>query len=100
MNITKEQIKGEAKIIGALKGAPVYLLVTKGGLNIVLVKNSTGTKALSTAPHRAIAKASAREEEPEIEFNELTKSEEFDLQSFKHILPEYKELTQRINELI
>lgn len=98
LNISAVHIKGSPKRIGRLDGNPVFLLVTKGGLNVVLARYATGAKALASAPHPGIAKAMASRGYPDLIIDELSKSEGVNLDFYKHLLPVFEDTTKRLNE--
>jgi len=98
LNITAAHIKGAPKRIGRLDGSPVFLLVTKGGLNVILARYASGAKALASAPHPGIAKAMASRSYPDLIIDELSKSEGISLEHYKHLLGVFEDTTKRLNE--
>ncbi len=100
MIISKEQLdpKKPPRRIGRVKGVPVFEIFTKGGLSLVVMKNDgTGPKILGAAPHRALARHLAQIKEPEFFLEELSKSEEGNVDAFKHLVPHWSEVTDKIN---
>jgi hypothetical protein len=96
MSITPDQLKDSPTKIGSLKGQPVYRLLSKGGLNMIVTKTVLGTRILGLGNHIAIAKSNAKEENPELVIDELSKSEDLPYESFKHLVPFYKDYAQRV----
>jgi hypothetical protein len=94
--ITPDQLKQNPKKIGNLKGQPVYYLLSKGGLSLIMAKSVLGTRVLGTANHPAVARFIAKEQEPSVVFDELSKSEDLPLVTFKHLLPFYREYTKEV----
>jgi hypothetical protein len=93
--IKPNELKREPIRIGWLHSDPVYLAVTKGGCSIVLCKNSN--KLLGIGNHRAIAKHVARQNEPDIVFDELSKSEELPVETYQNLLPFWTNYTNEVN---
>lgn len=58
MNISQKQIKTK-KTIGYLNNIPVDLLVTYGGLRIIIMIKDKKSEIIGVGPHEAIAKFSA-----------------------------------------
>lgn len=99
MVISKDQLdpKKPPRRIGRSKGVPVYEMFTKGGLSMVVCKGDGGTKILGAGPHRALARQIALAKDPNFELEELSKSEETNSEQFKHLIPHWSEVTDRIN---
>lgn len=100
MKITPEQLdKSKKKRIGRYKGAPVWELVTKGGLNMILAEGPNGIKKmLSCGPHRGFARNLARQNHADFILEELSKAdEEFNPETSKHLIPFYQDLTDRLD---
>lgn len=102
MDLRPEDIETKAQI-GTSGGQPVYEVVTKGGFHLVLVRGTEGQKkgfvTLGTGSHRAVARYLARQRRPDLRVTELTKSEDVSVEHFRHLLPQYEELTNRCNQL-
>jgi hypothetical protein len=101
MVISKEQLdrKKPPKKIGRLNGQEVWEIITKGGLAMVICKKTEGgTRILGAAPHRAIARSMASNNEPELVIEELSKSEELNVNSYKHLVPYWQDITNRMNK--
>lgn len=99
MDITSDHIQSK-KEIGLLKGKPVIELITTGGLHLVVAAKDGKFETLGTGPHRAISRYIAKKREPDIEYNEMAKSEDtVSVITFVHRLPEFFQLTSRIREL-
>ena len=98
IKITKEQIDPNQmpKKVGFKGRKPVLEFMTKGGLNCI----SLDGKLIGSGPHRGLARHIAQIQEPELVFDELTKSESFDLNVYKHLVPVWTEITNRIREAL
>ncbi len=94
MNVSINQLSKPPRKIGQLKGVPVMELITKGGLNIV----ACGGKPIGCAPHRALARIIAQNAHPELCIDELSKSEDFnvDVSLFAHLVPVWTEITNKL----
>jgi hypothetical protein len=102
MIINQNQLdkKRPKKLIGSLKGAPVYQFVTKGGLVMVAVESElSGTVILGASPHQAISRYQAESTNPDLEITELSKSEEdkYIIEASRHLLPILNELVNKLN---
>ena len=94
MDIKKEQIASK-KIIGKHKGNPVYELVTKGGLNMIVIQKSDGSaEFLGAAAHQAVSQYIAEGKYKDIEWTELSKSEGIPPLVLKEIAKEWEELNK------
>ena len=99
MQIDAKQIKkGSKKRIGHLNGDNVYELQTVGGLAMVILAKAGAPKVLGLAPHKAIARHIAKEKEEELVIDELSKSEDLSLEMFKHLVPTWSNITERVEE--
>ena len=96
MKISLEQLKGKPRKIGTSKGKPVFEILTKGGLAIVVYKGVI----LGAAPHIAIAKFQARQKEPYIMWDELSKNgeEQFIVEAGRHLIPYLDDLVSEMNK--
>jgi len=97
LEITPEHIK-EKKEIGRLRNNKVFHILTTGGWNCIMV-GSAEPKLLGMGPHKMLAKYISQKMEPDIQFTELEKSEEVNLEYFKHLIPKYEALTIRAIKL-
>jgi hypothetical protein len=98
VNLSEKHVKAKKKI-GYLKGKPVFALETTGGLHLVLcAKGGDAVETLGAGPHRAIARHLARKRHPGLEITELAKSDWVDPACFQHLLPQWEEETDRINQ--
>lgn len=97
MDISPSQIVFKKKIGLCKKGDVVYAK-TKGGLHMVFVPPHDGKKPefLGFGPHKAVARHIAEENEPDLQWTELSKADHYDLPDFEHLLPEYRELTNSV----
>lgn len=95
MKLSLNQMRGPAEVIGHIRsGGPVYKMFSKGGLAIVMSKE----KVLGTGPHIAIAKLVAQNNEPDLVITELSKSEDFSPELFRHLVPYWTSITKKINK--
>ena len=94
MMIPSEQVILRKKI-GKSKGKDVWLLKTKGGLNVVTV----GTTIAGMGPQACVARRVAQNYEPDIEFTELSKGDYVPLDAYEHLLPRYGEMTAEIRKI-
>lgn len=98
MKLTLSQMRGPAEAIGHIRGGgTVYKMFSKGGLAIVLSKDEQGGKILGTGPHIAIAKLVAQNNEPDLVITELNKSEDFSPELFRHLIPYWTSVTEKIS---
>lgn len=96
MKITLDQIENKKKI-GTVKGQNVYEIKLKGGL-MLIANGGVNGKVLAIAPHRALARHIAKEAEPELVVDELSKSEDdLPFAMFKHVAPFWVEVTKKFN---
>lgn len=65
---------GYKKVVGHVKGTPVWKVVTTGGLNVIAMHKGAGIDVLSTGGHIAIAQYIAEQNEPDLVWTELSKS--------------------------
>jgi hypothetical protein len=99
VELEAKQLKDKPKKIGDLKGEPVYQVETKGGLFVVMAKNSTGRpRTLGVGPHPATARHIAERDNPDLSISELSKSEPLDLSILQQQVRECLWLTRRIQE--
>jgi hypothetical protein len=91
MNIPEQQITLKKKV-GKSKGKEINYTKTVGGFHIIT--NHRGI-VLGSGPHRAVARHIARQFDPDIEWNELSKSEHVPLAYFEHLLPEWEAITSQ-----
>lgn len=94
MDITGKQLVLKKKI-GLCKKGDVIYAKTKGGLHMVFIPPSAGKKPefLGFGPHKAVARHIAEENEPDLMWTELSKSDHYAKEDFEHLLPEYREMT-------
>lgn len=99
MNITAKQLACKPKKVGELEGDDVMEVQTKGGLTILVVSKKDKTETIGLASHPAIARHIAQKDHPTIEFTSLEKSEMLPEEVLMANLPEFLELTRRVQEL-
>lgn len=84
------------KVVGTLEGKDVYEVALIGGLHVVGTLKAGKLEPLGTGPHRAVARHIAKKRAPEIEYNEIAKSEQWPEESFRDLLPAYEKLTDEL----
>jgi len=95
MNIPASQIEIKKKV-GKSKGKDLTYVKLRGGLHMIV--DDLG-KTVGTGPHRCVARHIAEENDPDLEWTELSKGEHFPVDSFEHLLPKYREITTRLRAL-
>ena len=97
MVVEKREIESR-KRVGTLKGQGVFEMVLKGGLcMIVACTKSNGFETLGMAPHTAIAKFIAKSKtNDEIQWTELSKSEDAPYEAIAQFVPKYTAITDAI----
>jgi hypothetical protein len=98
MQISADHIAYKKKI-GTVGKQPVIELATTGGLHLVVVAKADGeVETLGAGPHRAVARHIAKKRKPEMKITELSKGDHVPEEAFRHLLPEYEQLTDRCNK--
>jgi hypothetical protein len=95
LNITPEHVAYKKKI-GHKAGNPVWEILTTGGLYVDVLGKGAGFEIIATGPHRAVARYIAETRNPEIVWEEMSKSDFVTLPEIAYLLPEYEELTDRM----
>jgi hypothetical protein len=96
MDISNKQLQYR-KRIGHIGSKAVFELATKGGLKVVAVQEASGKlKTLGAGSHRSIARWLAQKTEPSLEIDALEKSEGFQYNDFKDLLPLWEAVTARL----
>jgi len=93
LQITPEHIQSK-KVIGVHKGHKVIRITTTGGLSVVAIAGAVSEIAGAGA-HPALAKYLAKKRFPDIEYNELEKSD-VDPLYFQHLVPKYEAITNTL----
>jgi len=97
MVIPEEQVVSKKKV-GKSKGEDVYHLKLKGGLHIMA--KGPQRRVLGAASHRAVARHLAQKFEPEVEWTELSKSEDHvSPDYFDAMVPYYEDVTRSLRDL-
>ncbi len=96
-----KQLSGKPKEIGKCKGKSIYGVLTKGGLSLVAqIADSGDLKVLGAGSHRMIARCIALQENPDIQFNELSKSDStLPNDVLQKYLPQFIELTHKMQSI-
>lgn len=86
MNIETKQWKAKPKRIGKTKsGDDIVEVVTKGGLNLVVIARGSKYETIGVAPHRALSRFMAMQKLGDnLGSMELSKSESEVVKDFKH----------------
>lgn len=87
------------RTVGKSNGKDVIYVKTIGGLHLMFLKKDK-PDLLAAAPHIGVAKFLALENDPSIEWTELSKSNHLEYSQFEHILPEYRSLTEELKKAI
>ena len=82
------------KVVGDLHGEKVIEITLKGGLNLIVSAKGGKVAVYGSGSHRGIARHIAKKKEPDIQFNELSKSDWIDPAHFASLLPKYEALTE------
>lgn len=69
------------QVVGWHDGCPVYLIETSGGFSMVLMLKNGKLEPLSAGPHPGVSKGLAKKRQPDIVWNQLAKSQDFDINS-------------------
>lgn len=88
LNIPAREVEYRRQI-GHLKGRPVFRIGSIGGLQIVAAARAGGMEILGGAPDFGVSKFLARQAEPDIVYDELSKAEDSDPRLFKEMIAEY-----------
>jgi hypothetical protein len=97
MELTPQQILHKRQI-GVSSGRPVFALETRGGYHLIMTLNKNKPETLGYGSHIAIARHIASTK-ANIEWNELSKSESWELDSFKELLPKYTAITDELRKM-
>jgi hypothetical protein len=89
MRIPANQVKDRRKI-GHSRGRPVFGVSCIGGLHVVANHNGD---IMGAGSHDGLARHIAGEKDPDIQWDDLRKSEATD---FGYLLDEYRELTDQL----
>jgi hypothetical protein len=88
------------KSIGRSKKGKLFGVGIFGGLHMVVAFNNGKQEVLGAASHPALARHIAMKNDPEIEFNDLAKSEQVDIWFFnQEIINKYEDLTNQLRSL-
>lgn len=99
MKISDKEISLKKKV-GVRNGKPVFCIGTIGGLYTIVCPLATGGfEPLGIGSHVGMAKFLAQRNAPDIEFDELHKSEDIDPRHFEDFIPKYEALLQEIQEI-
>lgn len=98
MNISAKELLYKKRIGKASKGRTVFGVGTIGGLHLVVAVGGGKMETLGAASHPALARHIATKNDPELEFNDLAKSEQIDPKFFADMLDSYVELTNQLRE--
>ena len=98
LSLTPEHVQSK-KRIGHLKDAPIFEILTTGGLYLNVLGKGAGWEVIATGPHRAVARYIAEQRYPNVIWTELSKSDWVDPADFMSLVPKYQELTDRMRSL-
>lgn len=97
MDITPDQVQYH-KRVGRIGQTPVYEVVTKGGFNMILAARNGKTEPLGVGPHRAISRHIANKTEPQIVWEDLSKSDWMYAWEFQSQLPTWEAETKQLRQ--
>ncbi len=92
MDLDPTQIATRART-GSLDGNPVFHLVTKGGFNVVAAVRKGKVEYLGYGPHRGVARHIAKKRCPQLQWNDLEKSED-DVDPNGPVVARYMHMTE------
>lgn len=96
MNIPGNQVSYR-KRIGTSGRRAIYGIGTIGGLHLVAAERASGgLETLGAGSHPGIARHIAKKYAPDVEFDEMAKSERLAYADFADLVPGYEELTAQI----
>jgi hypothetical protein len=96
MNIKSDQLQYRKKI-GHLGSSAIIEVGVIGGLKIVALQEKSGKlKTLGAGSHRAIARFLAKKAEPDLQIDDLEKSDEINFNDFKDLLPFWAAVTEKM----
>ena len=96
INLTANQIASK-KVVGKTDKGPVFLVITKGGLNLILEVDGKKVNSLGLGAHRSIAQHLASKN-ADVTWTELSKSESWEVSEFTQLLPQYEALTNQVRK--
>lgn len=97
MHLEPRQIASK-KIVGKRGNYPVWAIATIGGLHMVVGVNKGKAETLAVSSHPGLSKYMAKKRDPELEWTELSKSEDIDPKHFQKQLPIYESLTEQFRK--
>lgn len=98
LSLTPEHVASK-KQIGQLNSAPIFEILTTGGLYLNVLGKGAGWEVISTGPHKAVARFISEQRHPNVVWTELSKSDWVDPADFMMLVPKYQELTDRLRSL-
>jgi hypothetical protein len=100
MKIDQKQV-GDRKQVGTVDGKALHLIVTKGGLHILVKEKDTKGEGeiLGAGPHVAIARHLARARAPNLKWTDLNKSDPVEYVQFEKAIPHYEGVTSALRKL-
>lgn len=98
-DIKPQHLSGPPTKIGKMGAKDLYQLRTKGGLYMLVTKAEKGFNIISMGPHRQVARIIAEKNHDDIEYTELSKADHLDPAAFEFVIPEYEELTKKMQVL-
>jgi len=98
MDLANKALIRYKKQVGNSKGTPVYEIATTGGLYMVAKSDKGKVEILGTGPHRAISRYIAEKKDPDLEFDDLEKSDFVPFEIIKPLIPQYTMLTDLMRQ--
>jgi hypothetical protein len=97
MQIKPEHI-AQKRRVGTLKGQPVIQLTLKGGLVLLTTLKDGKPHTLAAGPHVAVSRFMAEKAEPDIQLNELSKSEQISEAGYLTIRDNWNKMLAKLPE--
>lgn len=98
MNIPASQVSYK-RAVGRAGKRSVYQVGVIGGLHLVAAHGAGGMEILGAGSHPAVARFNAKRQAPDLEFDDLAKSEPYELADFGHLVEQYWQVTQDLRAL-
>lgn len=98
MNIPAAQIQYR-RPVGRSGSRSVYQVGVIGGLHLVAAHGAGGLEILGAGSHPAVARFNAKRQAPDLEFDDLAKSEPYELADYQHLIDQYWQVTQDLRAL-
>lgn len=99
MQVIPENQIAYRKQVGRIGDCPVFEFGLIGGLHLIVRPKGSSSDTLGLGSHRRIARHIAQKRQPDIEWTELSKSDDrIDERHFAHLLPKYESVTDQLRD--